>query len=217
MKVRAGRLSRRGLLGRISPRRTRLFEDIVITRLSRIGPVIAASDPNSALPRLGAAKMTFPHEAWENDICELARTAVAVVVSATTAKINKGLLAEIRMLAGEVGHRRLILLLGTGSKDSVGTRWESFARAFDAHCIGGPVLQLGLGGAAQVVAYLPNRGWFSWASRSRSEWSYAVAVELLLQDVAEHWRKEHAITSQAISAATNLHVDRQGKGEGPIA
>ena len=125
MRLRAGRFSRRGLLGRISPWRTRSFEEVVFSRLGSLGPVIAANPPGKRLPALGTAKMTLPLDGWKDEIRKLARQSWAVVVSATPAQINDGLREELKMITQEIGHRRVIYLLGTGRKgDIVNGRWR---------------------------------------------------------------------------------------------
>jgi hypothetical protein len=95
MKLRAGRITRRGILGRLSPFRMRPFEELVVSRLAGVGPTLGVNPPGVALERLGVLKEKLPSEegAWKQRIADMADQALVVAISATPRSINDGLAA----------------------------------------------------------------------------------------------------------------------------
>lgn len=75
-------LSARGSLAEYNVFRRTRFEEVVVQRLNRYGPVIAVNDPRRLMPALGSAKLSLPNDTWFETVTELSKSALAVVVSA---------------------------------------------------------------------------------------------------------------------------------------
>ena len=195
VRLQANRMTRRGILGRLSPWRTRPFGEVVISRLRRIGPVIAVENPDrmNPIPTVGPAKTRLPHVGWEKWIVEHAETAMAVAVSATPRKVTCGLLTELEILAEALHHRRIILILGPSRRRStVSASWGRFCAAAERWRVFANLLPLGANGTTQVIALHPEFGWMAWGARKRSEWTYAAAIDELIHAAQNVWRVDYA-------------------------
>lgn len=192
IRLGANRVTRRGILGRLSPWRTRKFDDVVIGRLRRIGPVIAVENPRrfSFVPTVGPAKTRLPLDNWLQWVTHHADTAAAVVVSATPKELNDGFGQELEMIA-RLTHRRLILVLGPANRwATTQRRWHDFCSEAGKRSLFADLLPLGFDGAAQLIAYHPQHGWTAWGGRSRSEWTFAAAIDELMKSVGALWDAE---------------------------
>lgn len=187
-RIQASRISRRGLIGRLSPRQTRPFEEIVAWRLNKYGPVVAVSEPNSRLANLGAAKMVLPHHNWLEEVTRLASTSLAVMVSAAPETINLGLRYELHMLANlPPQQQRIILLLPPRRKADLIAGWRSFCTEVWPYPLFRGAQILNPSGASQVLVHVPGEGWTAWGASSRTEWSYVAAVHLAMEYAVPRW------------------------------
>ncbi|MCR6481248.1 hypothetical protein M8542_00295 [Amycolatopsis sp. OK19-0408] len=183
LKVRASRVSRRGLLGRLSFSRKRRFEETVAWRINLYSGVVAINDPSNFLPSLGAAKMNLAHNNWKHDVERLANSSLAVLVSATPTNINEGLRWELEMIAQRLSHRRVILLLAPRKKQELLYSWRLFVDAVRDHPFFDGIKNINPSGAALVVAHIPGVGWKAWGAKTRTEWTYSMAVHGALSEM----------------------------------
>ncbi len=187
LRLRASRISRRGLMGRLSPWRTRPFESVVIRRLSATGSVLAVNDPGLALPAQGVPKLWLPVASWEPVVAEMARQADFVVVSATPTTINPGFDAELKIL--DQGHQRVMLVLGSWRRDQLAANWQRFLVATSGLNLFAGIQSACPTLATHVLVHIPGHGWHGWGAEARSEWTYAVAIDQALQYALPRWKR----------------------------
>lgn len=173
-------LGRTSFLERFSPLRLQPFEEVLVRHLHQLGPVVALAPPGTKLPRIGAAKLVIPggdEQKWQQQIVEWAGRAQAVVVMATPSEMGGGLQWEIEYLAKDDSGTSILLVLAPHKRRKVARRWARFVAEARRH----PELQ-GLAAyerahsGAHVMALTPGSGWKTWGARTRSEWTYALAV-----------------------------------------
>ncbi|SMC65726.1 hypothetical protein [Kibdelosporangium aridum] len=187
LRLRASRISRRGLLGRLSPWRTRPFESLVIRRLSAAGSVLAVNEPGLVLASHGVEKVRLPAAGWEPVVAEMASQAKFVVVSATPTTINPGFAAELNFLATTLGHQRIMLVLGSWRRDRLAANWQRFLAATAGLELFSGVESACPSLATHVLVHIPGLGWQGWGAEARSEWTYVVAIDQALQYALPRW------------------------------
>jgi streptogramin lyase len=118
----------RGIMG--ADRRLMLpLEEIAAEHLWRFGPVIAAAEPGSQLPPLGAAREHIPHDRWQETVGTWMAEAPLIVVSLGR---TEGLVWELQQL-GRLGVLdRAVFLLSPEGREEVAARWE-LLRAVSEH------------------------------------------------------------------------------------
>ncbi|MEC3978196.1 hypothetical protein [Amycolatopsis sp. H20-H5] len=186
LKVRASRVSRRGVLGRLSVTRKRKFEETVAWRVNSFANIIAVNDPGNFLPTLGAAKFNLAHSDWKIEVERLASSSFAVLVSATPTTINEGLRWELDMIANRLRHGRVVLLLAPRKKDELIYSWKLFVDSVRDLSFFDGVRDINPTGAAQVITHIPGVGWRAWGATTRTEWTYTVAIQSALTEMARH-------------------------------
>lgn len=180
-------LSNRGVLAEFNLFRRTSFEESIVQRLNRYGPVIAVSDPNHPMRTLGSAKLSLPNEGWFDVVKDLGGTALAVIVSAAPKQLNDGLRKEIAFIGSELGHDRVMLVLPpAGRRRTLGKRWTRFRDAVSGYPIFDGV-EGAVGEAAAQIAVRTARGWVGWGSALRSEASYVVSLNEAMDTVQEQW------------------------------
>src|SRR5262249_37183510 len=137
-KIPASRFSRRGAWQRstawLNPVGNARFEEVFTRALARNGPVIAVNPPGTRLrklfsvmaPTLGAAKTALPNRDWKRQVYDWAKSAHAVVVSATPRQINPGFAWELDMLSRQIEHGHIVLVFGTGKKAAQHHQFAAF-------------------------------------------------------------------------------------------
>lgn len=83
-------------------------EEILASELNRIGPCVAVGVPGERLPPIGAARMYFEDDEWEEGVRTLMRRPELVVMRAGT---TRGFLLELEMAVRSLDPRKLIILL----------------------------------------------------------------------------------------------------------
>lgn len=192
MTLPASRISRRGLLGRMSPVRRRSFEELVVQRLSAAGSVVGVNPPGRRVERPGVLKTRLPPDGdtWKEVVADLAADALAVAVSATPDSINPGFAWELEHLAARMPHHRLILVLGSRRRGRLLKNWSRFTDHTRRHRLFDGLRAWGFGGATQVLVLVPGQGWSAWGARVRSEWTYAMAMHQALAYAVPGWLED---------------------------
>jgi hypothetical protein len=99
--------------------------DEAIERLAkRLGPFVAIANPNTQLPRLGAAQTYFSNDTWQNAIARWVQTAQMIVMVAGR---TEGLRWELDHILADEGQAKLVMFFPPAfRKDSVvAARWFS--------------------------------------------------------------------------------------------
>ena len=180
------------LTGWFNPIRTNRFEEILARALARFGPVIAVDPPGTRFSRLGAAKTLLPHDGWLEQVPQWAEGAHAVVVSAVPGEVRPGLRDELRMLAEQLPHGRVVLVLGPyRTKALLHAAMTRFLKAVHHHPMFRPLADRPVADGALVLVHLPRHGWGSWrgwSARRRTAWTYTAAVNAAMSAAGDAWR-----------------------------
>jgi hypothetical protein len=187
LRLLAARISRRGLLSRLSPWHTRPFEHVVIRRLSTAGYAYAVNPPNQVMYGPGIPKTDLPNDRWKDVVNGMAHRSLFVAISATPAELCDGFLWEIEMLATRLGHQRIMLVLGSWHAPALMTNWRRFVYASARYPLFGDIANVSETPATHVMVHLPGIGWEAWGATCRSEWTYAAAIELALRRATPYW------------------------------
>ena len=215
-KITTSRLSRRGIWQRstawLNPVGTARFEEVLTQALAHSGPIIAVSPQNTKLsklvsalaPPLGAAKTILPDNVWQNQVREWATMpmqehqaspngCLAVVVSATPAAIGPGtgFAKELKMLAEQVPHRRIILVFGTGKKAVLHHRVGGFLREVSQYPLFHDLATGWVTDGVLIMVHTPaldgTGSWQGWGAERRTAWTYTAAVGAALKYAQVAW------------------------------
>lgn len=182
-----GLLRRRGLIGTLTVLRKVRFEEVLVRQLSMTGPVIAIAPPGAKLPPIGAARASFGNDEWQAHVEHYARTARAVVLSATPREVRAGFGWEIDLVANRMGHGRVMVVLGPWSRSQLVHRWRQFCQAVAHLPLFAPMAMAWVPPGVQVLAHSDRQGWRAWGARSRTDWTYAMAVDQATRDYLPDW------------------------------
>lgn len=232
-KITTSRLSRRGIWQRstawLNPVGTARFEEVLTQALAHSGPIIAVSPQNTKLrrlvsalaPPLGAAKAILPDNVWQNQVREWATLPVqehqaspngclAVVVSATPTTIgpHTGFAKELKMLAEQVPHRRIILVFGTGKKAVLHHRVGGFLREVSQYPLFHDLVTGWVTDGVLIMVHTPaldgTGSWQGWGAERRTAWTYTAAVGAALKYAQVAWANPPATALPAVQAAPPL-------------
>lgn len=182
-----GLLRRRGLIGALTVFRKVRFEEVLVRQLSMTGPVIAIAPPGSKLPPIGAARASFDNDEWQAHVEHYARTARAVVLSATPREVRAGFGWEIDLVANRMGHGRVMVVLGPWSKTQLVHRWRQFCQAVAHLPLFAPMAMTWVPAGVQLLAHSDRQGWRAWGARSRTDWTYSMAVDQATREYLPDW------------------------------
>ena len=182
-----GLLRRRGLIGGLTVLRRVRFEEVLVRQLSMTGPVIAIAPPGTRLPPIGAARASFSNEEWQQHVEHYARTARAVVLSATPREVRAGFGWEIDLVAHRLGHRRVMVVLGPWSKSQLAGRWRQFCQAVSHLPLFAPMAAPWVPPGVQLLAHSDRQGWRAWGARGRTDWTYTMAVDQATREYLPDW------------------------------
>jgi hypothetical protein len=183
-------VTRKGLLGRSVPLRRRRFEEVLAAGLGTAGPVVAVSPPGTLLAPLGAARTTLPMDDWEEWVRSQSQSALCVVIGATPDAIRPGFGAELRMVAEQLGHQRLMLVVAPVRRREFWRRWSAFLHTVVAR---EPFRTLGtipVPEGAQILCRSREQDWCVYGARRRTEASYLLAILEAISDAGAAWRRE---------------------------
>jgi hypothetical protein len=183
-------LSRRRLVERIVPINKRGFEETVANALARYGPIIAVSPPGVRLPALGAAKMSLPHDNWQQRVRNEAEDALAVVMMATPSAIRPGYQWEIDLAGWSLPHARLILIIGPYHQKEISRRWKNFGTAAAPYPRFKEPLSHNLIPGTHILARSSDKSWTAYGARSRTEISYITCIRSAVENCLERWNSE---------------------------
>jgi hypothetical protein len=74
----------------------------------RLGPFVAIANPNTQLPRLGAAQTYFSNDTWQNAIARWVQTAQMIVMVAGR---TEGIGWELDHILADEGQAKLVIFL----------------------------------------------------------------------------------------------------------
>jgi hypothetical protein len=111
----------KGLFGKF---RRKTIDEAIEPFAKRLGPFVAIANPNTQLPRLGAAQTYFSNDTWQNAIARWVQTAQMIVMVAGR---TEGLRWELDHILADEGQAKLVIFLPPAlRKDSVvAARWFS--------------------------------------------------------------------------------------------
>jgi hypothetical protein len=104
----------------------RTEEEQLVSVLSGVGPVIAVGKPGEDLPELGARRVYFSHEIWQQSVGELMSEAALVVLRPGR---TSGIWWEISYAMAKVRPERLLIAIPFGAN-----QYEVFAQEFERRC-----------------------------------------------------------------------------------
>jgi hypothetical protein len=206
-KITASRFSRRGAwqrcTGWLNPIGSARFEEVLARALAHSGPVLAVAPNHGNLrrlfsaiaPTLGTAKTTLTNKEWQSQVLQWAQGARAVVVSATPAEINDGFEWELRKLAEEVEHGRIILIFGTGRKAELHRRFGTFLSTVRTYPLFQDLASGWITDGALVLVHVPADGWGSWrgwGAERRTAWTYTAAIGAAMAYAEQAWDRPAA-------------------------
>jgi hypothetical protein len=115
------RLWGKGIYGKF---RRRTIDEAIDRLARRLGPFVAIANPNTQLPRLGAAQTYFSNDTWQNAIARWVQTAQMIVMVAGR---TEGIRWELAHILADEGQAKLVIFLPPAlRKDSVvASRWFS--------------------------------------------------------------------------------------------
>lgn len=182
-----GLLRRRGLIGTLTVLRKVRFEEVLVRQLSMTGPVIAIAPPGAKLPPIGAARASFGNDEWQAHVEHYARTARAVVLSATPREVRAGFGWEIDLVANRIGHGRVMVVLGPWSRTQLARRWRQFCEAVAHLPLFAPMAMSWVPAGVQLLAHSDRQGWRAWGASTRTDWTYAMAVDQATREYLPDW------------------------------
>ena len=111
----------KGLFGKF---RRKTIDEAIEPFAKRLGPFVAIANPNTQLPRLGAAQTYFSNDTWQNAIARWVQTAQMIVMVAGR---TEGLRWELDHILADEGQAKLVIFLPPAlRKDAVvAARWFS--------------------------------------------------------------------------------------------
>lgn len=165
------------------------FEQVIAHGLAATGPVVGINQPGTSLPRLGAAKETLDDSQWRGRISELASDAIAVVLLGTPSSVSdEGYGWEIDLLARQVPHNRLVVVLGPYGEADRSGRWGKFLRFAERVPAMAALEMLNPPGAVRVAVRSAGRGWEFYADDA----AYLSAIGAAVRSMRRAWIAELA-------------------------
>lgn len=115
------RLWGRGCLGKF---RRRTIDEAISWFAERLGPFVAIANPNTRLPRLGAAQSFFSNDTWQDAIARWAAMAQLIVMVAGR---TEGIGWELDHIFSSKQHRKLVVFFPPALRDAptAATQWLS--------------------------------------------------------------------------------------------
>jgi hypothetical protein len=171
---------RPSLIERFTPRRFDRFEEVLVRYLSRYGPVIAVNPPGTGLAPLGGAGETIEPTDWHSAVADWMAHAGLIVFLAPPSRVTQGLHWELRTVAEHGQLDKALVVVPPVSAEQLQARW----RAFGAACAGLRPVTVARPLAdprALVLAFRHGR-WDVATADTRTEWSYAAALDQALGD-----------------------------------
>jgi hypothetical protein len=168
------RLSRNSLVERIAVYRTERFEEVLVRRLARFGPVTAVNPPGLEKPPIGAARMNMANADWQQGVQDHIAKAQLIVVGAAPEQTTKGLAWELAEIQKAGALAKTLLVLPPLPAGALHVRWALF-RAMTPSYLLPPELDSGTD--QRLILVTSGAGhWRTWHARRRTEWAYAVAL-----------------------------------------
>lgn len=177
---------RRGSVERLLPLRKRSFERVLESALRQYGPLIAVSDPRTRIPRRGAARFTLPHDAWYSHVEQMSADALVVVISGTPAQVRPGLTDELAMLGDDLT-ARIMVIQAPYRKEDLQRRWAGFLERSCPLPLFAPLAGTWIFEGTHVIAHSAARGWAAWGASTRTDRSYALAIDAAFRDRMPEW------------------------------
>jgi hypothetical protein len=171
---------RPSLIERFTPRRFDRFEEVLVRYLSRYGPVIAVNPPGTRLAPLEAARETIEPADWHSAVADWMAHAALIVFLAPPSRVTQGLHWELRTVAERGQLDKALVVVPPVSAEQLQARW----RAFGTACAGlwpFTVARPLADPRALVLAFRHGR-WDVATADTRTEWSYAAALDQALGD-----------------------------------
>ncbi|SNT61916.1 hypothetical protein SAMN05216276_108618 [Streptosporangium subroseum] len=204
-KIPASRFNRRSLwqkiFGPLSFMQRTRFEEIFTRELRRYGPIIAVGPPDTNLrglfsvlaPQLGASRARLPHDTWDRQVRSWAVNAGAVVVSATPQQINSSFAWELKMLAQDLPHQRVVLICGPGDKRALHRTFGTFMSEVGRYELFRDLTTGWLTDGVLVLVHVPSPSggtWHGWGAEQRTAWTYTAAVNAAMEFAHLNWARQ---------------------------
>ncbi|WP_192582048.1 YncE family protein [Rhodococcus wratislaviensis] len=174
IRMRCRRLDRASIFDQIALRRWERFEEVAASALSKIGPVLAVGTPGEILPPgLGAARINFTHDEWQEGIRQIADQSAFLVM---TLGRTESLVWEIRQLRDHQNLDKTIFLLPPLSQEEITLRLRTLAHVYGVSL---DSLQPERGSTPLAIAFPPGReSPIVAVSRGADDLSYDAAINL---------------------------------------
>jgi hypothetical protein len=173
-------LGRPSLVERFTPRRFGRFEEVLVRHLSRYGPVIVVNPPGTRLAPLRAARETIEPANWQSAVASWMAHSALIVFLAPPSRVTQGLHWELRTVAEHGQLDKALVVVPPLPVEQLQARW----RALGAACAGlwpFTVARPLADPRALVLAFRHGR-WDVATADTRTEWSYAAALDRVLGD-----------------------------------
>jgi hypothetical protein len=176
LTIRAATYARPSFLDQLSPRRFDRFEEVLVTNLTPIGPVVALNPPGINLAPIGAARETLSAgDHWRMTITEWMANARLIVVGAAPGTMSPGFEWELRAIDSHGLWWKTLLVLPPVPEIAMRPRWERFTAVFtDTAMAHHPITA----DPARTLAFFGSvtTGWSAITANQRTEWTYAEAL-----------------------------------------
>lgn len=187
--------TRSGIMSLVSPIRSRTFEELLASRLSQWGPVIAISRPGARVRHIGAARESFSDAEWQQAVGAWCSRALVVLVSGTPAGVTNGYQWELSYVDSDLKHQRLMVVVPPRRPRATAARSLAFqAMTLGMHAFTGAHPQ-GPRDGTQVIARASSTGWMRFGSRVWNDLSYSMAIDSAITVLLPYWEAELAASS----------------------
>lgn len=174
---------RQGFLELLSPFNRPRFEEMLVERIGAFGPTIAIAPARHRLQDLGAAKVSFQDDEWQQHVSDWIDGARAVDMSATPESVRHGLQWEIRELAEHADDLRLMLVLAPWPRQQLVRRWRAWRDVADDVPPFDGIDAARFPDGVQVLTWSKASGWRAYGSRRRWDWSYSASILRAIEDL----------------------------------
>jgi hypothetical protein len=176
-------LTRKSVVDKLGLRQFETFEEILVRYLSVYGPVVAVNDPRLRKAPLGAARESFPHDAWQDGVAEHLDASAMIVVAASPDRATDGLRWELDQIRRRGLLPRTIFVVPPYPARQVLTRWPVFQDLADGLAVPAEVAPH----ADHLLVLTVSRDgqWQGFRAAHRTDWAYAVAMAAAAEQILD--------------------------------
>jgi len=174
-------LTRKSMIDKLGIRQFERFEEILVRYLSVYGPVVAVNDPRLRRAPLGAARESFPHDAWQEGVAKYLDSSAMIVVAAAPDRATDGLQWELKQIDRGELLRKTVFVVPPYSAQQVLSRWSVFQKLAGRIAFPPEVVRH----ADHTLVLTPgcDGTWRGFRAAHRTDWAYAVALAAAAEQI----------------------------------